>query len=127
MLTYYSDQYLRGDESNQNPTLPGYAVVNLHSSYTVTKHLELFANVQNLFNARYATFAQYGDPTGVGAPGVPAERSSASTTASSRPARRSQCSAGCGSILEAAKRRTLNITPTEELSVHLSRLLEAQT
>ena len=25
----------------------------------------------NLLDARYATFGQYGDPTGVGAPGVP--------------------------------------------------------
>jgi iron complex outermembrane recepter protein len=27
--------------------------------------------VDNLLNAKYATFGQYGDPTGVGAPGVP--------------------------------------------------------
>jgi iron complex outermembrane receptor protein len=67
-----SDEYLRGDESNQNPTLPGYVVVNLHSTYAVTKHLEAFASVQNLFDAHYATFAQFGDPTGIGAPGIPA-------------------------------------------------------
>ena len=71
-LSYFSDQYLRGDESNQNAPLPGYAVVNLHSTYKLTDHIELFANVSNLFNASYATFAQYGDPTGVNAPGVPA-------------------------------------------------------
>ena len=56
VLTYYSDQYLRGDESNQNPPLPGYAVVNLHTSYRVTENFELFANLQNALNARYATF-----------------------------------------------------------------------
>lgn len=67
-----SDEYLRGDEANQNPTLPGYVVVNLHSSYAVTRNLEAFANVQNLFDAHYATFAQFGDPTGIGAPGIPA-------------------------------------------------------
>lgn len=72
VLTYFSDQFLRGDESNQNPTLPGYAVVSLHSSYKLTENFELFANVQNLLDARYATFAQLGNPTGVGAPGVPA-------------------------------------------------------
>lgn len=72
-LTYFSDQYLRGDEANQNPTLPGYVVVNVHSSYKVTDNLELFANVQNLFDARYATFGAYGDPTGVGAPGIPSD------------------------------------------------------
>jgi len=71
VLTYFSDQYLRGDESNQNAPLPGYAVVNLHSTYKVTNHIELFANIANLFNAKYASFGAYGDPTGVGAPGVP--------------------------------------------------------
>jgi iron complex outermembrane receptor protein len=71
VLTYFSDQYLKGDESNQNPTLPGYVVINLHSTYKVTDNIELFANIQNLLNSKYATFAQFGDPTGVGAPGVP--------------------------------------------------------
>jgi iron complex outermembrane receptor protein len=72
VLIGYSDQYLRGDEANQNPTLPGYVVVNLHSTYLVTRNLEAFANVQNLFDAHYSTFAQFGDPTGIGAPGIPA-------------------------------------------------------
>ena len=71
VLTYFSDQYLKGDESNQNAPLPGYVVVSLHTSYKVTDNIELFANVQNLLDAKYATFAQFGDPTGVGAPGVP--------------------------------------------------------
>jgi iron complex outermembrane recepter protein len=70
-LIYNSDQFFRGDESNQNKPLPGYEVVNLHSSYQVTKNFELFADVSNLFNTSYATFGQFGDPTGVGAPGVP--------------------------------------------------------
>jgi iron complex outermembrane receptor protein len=70
-LTYFSNQFLRGDESNQNPTLPGYAVVSLHTSYKVTDNFEVFANVSNLLDAKYATFGQYGDPTGIGAPGVP--------------------------------------------------------
>jgi iron complex outermembrane receptor protein len=71
LLTYFSAQFLRGDESNQNPTLPGYVVVGLHSSYKITENFEVFANIQNLFGAKYATFAQYGDPTGIGARGVP--------------------------------------------------------
>jgi iron complex outermembrane receptor protein len=71
VLTYFSDQFLRGDEANQNAPLPGYAVVNLHGSYKVTDHIELFANISNLLDAKYATFGAYGDPTGVNAPGVP--------------------------------------------------------
>ncbi len=71
VLTYYGDQYLRGDESNQNPPLAGYAVVNLHTSYRASKNIELFANLQNALDARYATFGAFGDPTGIGAPGIP--------------------------------------------------------
>jgi iron complex outermembrane recepter protein len=71
VLTFFSDQYLRGDESNQNPTLPAYFVVNLHTSYKVTEHFELFARVENALDAHYSTFGQYGDPTGIGAPGIP--------------------------------------------------------
>jgi iron complex outermembrane receptor protein len=70
-LNYFSDQYLRGDESNQTPALPGYAVVNLHTSYRIGKHIEFFASLSNALDSHYATFGEYGDPTGVGAPGVP--------------------------------------------------------
>jgi iron complex outermembrane receptor protein len=72
-VTYESQQYFRGDESNQIKPLPGYALVNLHSSYDVTEDIALFVNVVNAVNARYATFGVLGDPTGVGAPGIPAD------------------------------------------------------
>ena len=71
VLTYFSSQYLRGDESNQTPQLPGYAVVNLHGAYTITENFEAFVNIQNLFDNHYDTFGSFGDPTGVGAPGIP--------------------------------------------------------
>ena len=72
VLTYFSDQYLRGDESNQNKPLAGYTVVNVHALYRAWEHAELFVNISNLLDTKYATFGQYGDPTGVGAPGIPA-------------------------------------------------------
>jgi iron complex outermembrane recepter protein len=72
VLTYFSDQYMRGGESNQNKPLAGYTVVNLHASYKIGDHAELFANITNLLDTKYATFGAYGDPTGVGAPGIPA-------------------------------------------------------
>ncbi|HYB09829.1 MAG TPA: TonB-dependent receptor [Alphaproteobacteria bacterium] len=71
VLTYFSDRFLRGDESNQNAPIPGYAVLNLHSSYTITENFEIFVNIQNVTDTNYSTFGQYGDPTGVGAPGIP--------------------------------------------------------
>jgi iron complex outermembrane receptor protein len=70
-LVLATSSFYRGDESNQNPQLPGYYVVSLRSSYRVSKQVELFANVQNLFDERYSTFGIFSDPTGVGAPGVP--------------------------------------------------------
>ena len=70
-LVLATGSFYRGDESNQNPQLPGYHVVTLRTSYRINKQVELFANVQNLFDERYSTFGLYSDPTGVGAPGVP--------------------------------------------------------
>ncbi len=71
-VAYDSAQYFRGDEANQLAPLPGFAVVNLHSRYEVTDRVELFVNVVNALNASYATFGVLGDPSGIGAPGVPA-------------------------------------------------------
>jgi iron complex outermembrane recepter protein len=70
-LTLTSSSFYRGDESNQNPQLPGYHVISLRSTYHIAEHVEIFANVQNLFDERYSTYGLYSDPTGVGAPGVP--------------------------------------------------------
>ena len=66
-----SSSYYVGDQSNQFEQLPGYTVVNLHSTYSPTPHLELFASINNLLNRKYATYGILSDPTGVGAPGVP--------------------------------------------------------
>jgi iron complex outermembrane recepter protein len=52
-LNIIGRQYFIGDQSNQNPQVPAYWVVNLHSSYKINKHLEVFGLVQNLFNNHY--------------------------------------------------------------------------
>jgi len=70
-LNYVSAQYYANDQSNQNPQLPGHVVVDLHSTYQVTPDLEFFGELNNALDARYATYAIFGDPTGVRAPGVP--------------------------------------------------------
>lgn len=61
-----------GDDANQLAPIPGYTVVNLFSTYRPVPHLELFATIDNLLNRKYATYGILSDPTGVGAPGVPA-------------------------------------------------------
>jgi iron complex outermembrane receptor protein len=65
-------QFYRGDESNQNGQLAGYHVLNLRTAVRINPQIELYATVKNAFDARYATFALFSDPTGVGAPGIPA-------------------------------------------------------
>jgi iron complex outermembrane receptor protein len=70
-LVYQSPQFFRGDESNQMAPLPGFAVLNLHSSYQATSHVELYLDLVNVTDARYPTFGVLGDPAGIGAPGVP--------------------------------------------------------
>ena len=70
-LSYVGPSFYRGDEGNLNPELPGYSVVSLRTSYQFNRHVQVFANVQNLFDRHYSTFGIFGDPTGVGAPGVP--------------------------------------------------------
>ena len=72
-VSLQSAQFYRGDESNQNDLLAGFTLVSLRTSYKVAQHAELFATVQNLFDKHYANFGLFGDPTGVGAPGVPAD------------------------------------------------------
>jgi iron complex outermembrane receptor protein len=71
-VRFVSNQYYVGDESNQNAPLPSYQVFGLHSSYQATRWLQVFAHIDNLLNAKYATFGTFSDPTGIGAPGVPA-------------------------------------------------------
>lgn len=68
-LSVVGSQYLIHDDSNQNPKVPAYWVVNMHASYQVTKNVEVFGLVQNLFNQHYyyaGTFFQTGGFTNVG-------------------------------------------------------------
>lgn len=58
---FVSSQYLVGDESNQFAKLPSYTVFNLHTSYQVTKNIQLYGRVDNVFDKRYATYGQFFD------------------------------------------------------------------
>ncbi|MGA8758277.1 MAG: TonB-dependent receptor [Stellaceae bacterium] len=75
---YASGQFLFGDEANLTPPTPPYFVANLHTSYQVTKNLQLYALLQNAFNATYYTFGTF-SPTAsipiVQAPGATNPRS----------------------------------------------------
>jgi outer membrane receptor protein involved in Fe transport len=58
---WVSSQYFVGDESNQAPQLPSYAVFNLHASYQITKTFQVYARADNIFDNRYATFGTFFD------------------------------------------------------------------
>jgi iron complex outermembrane receptor protein len=70
-LNYVSSFFYVGDESNQLAPIPGYAIVNLHTSYQPFEHFEIFASVNNLFDRKYATWGILSDPTSINAPGIP--------------------------------------------------------
>jgi outer membrane receptor protein involved in Fe transport len=56
---WVSSQYFVGDESNQAPQLPSYAVFNLHASYQITKTFQVYARLDNLLDNRYATYGTF--------------------------------------------------------------------
>ena len=61
-LVWRGGVYAQGDENNAdaNGKLAGYLLVDLDTTYQVTKQLQVFATVTNLFNRRYASFGALG-------------------------------------------------------------------
>jgi iron complex outermembrane recepter protein len=72
-LSVISAQYYFGDESNQLAPMPGYQLLNLHALYQLSGQIQLFATVDNLLNSKYSSYGILSDPTGIGAPGIPAD------------------------------------------------------
>ena len=64
-MLYVSSQYFVGDASNQAPQLPAYTVFNLHSSYQIDKHIQVYALLNNVFDNRYATFGTFFDTNAI--------------------------------------------------------------
>jgi iron complex outermembrane receptor protein len=60
-----SGQFLFGDEANLTPKTPPYFVLNLHTSYQVTKNFQLFALIENAFNTQYYTFGTFSPTSSV--------------------------------------------------------------
>ena len=74
-----SGAVLRGDDGNDHARLPGFAILNLQARYEPVKHLQIWARVDNVGDADYATagainFNALASPIGVErfvAPGAP--------------------------------------------------------
>ena len=57
-------QVLRGDESNQLDKVSGYTTVSIRARYNISKKLEVFAKVDNLFDREYESFGLLGEEPG---------------------------------------------------------------
>ncbi|HVC62190.1 MAG TPA: TonB-dependent receptor [Acetobacteraceae bacterium] len=77
-----SGQYLFGDEANLTPQTGAYVVLDANTSYQVCRHVQLFALVQNVLNAQYATYGTFSDTSAIPIPSMP----DASVTRSLSPA-----------------------------------------
>lgn len=64
-LMFNSDQHLRGDEANLLDAIDGYAIVNLHGEYRLSKHVSVFGRIENVFDTEYEAFGLLGDPAEV--------------------------------------------------------------
>ena len=84
-ITVVGDQYFVGDDANQNAKLPGYWLVNLRTSYEITRNVEAFALVNNLLDKQYALFGTFFDPAGVASAGLPITLTDPRTEVSGQP------------------------------------------
>jgi outer membrane receptor protein involved in Fe transport len=62
-LIYVSSQYFVGDASNQEPKLPGYAVVNVHANYQIDRTYQVYGRIDNIFNNHYASYGTFFNTT----------------------------------------------------------------
>jgi iron complex outermembrane recepter protein len=58
-LNVVAGEYLFGDDTNQSPQIPAYAVLNLHTSYQLTPNVELFGLINNALNQHYYLFGAF--------------------------------------------------------------------
>ena len=58
-LRWQDSQVLAGDESNQEPRMPGYATVDLHGAYRIATGVTAFAEIENLFDKKYFTYGSF--------------------------------------------------------------------
>lgn len=56
-----SEQYLVGDEGNDEARLKGYALVNLRAGIDIVPGVTLFGELRNAFDRRYASFGTFAD------------------------------------------------------------------
>jgi iron complex outermembrane recepter protein len=64
-VAFVDRQYYVGDDANQNPQLPSYTVASVHATYTISRDLDVFGSINNLFDRKYALYGTYFDTSDV--------------------------------------------------------------
>ena len=64
-VIWVGSQWYVSDQANQNVKLADYWVANLHASYQLTKELQVYGLVNNLFNRKFATYGTYFAPQSI--------------------------------------------------------------
>jgi iron complex outermembrane receptor protein len=64
-VVYASGPFMRGDEINRFGTLSPFALVNLRSSYQVTKNFEVYGLIENVANTRARRFGAFFETTSI--------------------------------------------------------------
>ena len=54
-----SDQIFFGDEANLDQPLSGYYRINMHTSYNVTEHVQIYGLIENLTDQQYGIYGTY--------------------------------------------------------------------
>lgn len=58
-LIALSSQFFTGDEANQDSPLPGFARLNLHTSYDITDNIQIYGLFENVMNRHYGLYGTY--------------------------------------------------------------------
>lgn len=58
-LVALSSQFFTGDEANQDSPLPGFARLNLHTSYDITDNIQIYGLFENVMNRHYGLYGTY--------------------------------------------------------------------
>ena len=98
-------QYLIHDDCNQNPQVPAYAVVNLHTSYQLTPTIEVFGLVNNLLNSHYYATGTFASTSGFNSNTFGGNNFPGAEQPSDLPARNAVC------CLRRYPRKVLNVRP----------------
>ena len=56
-----SDRFVRGDESNVANKIGSYAIANINGAYTINENVQIYLDINNIFDSDYETFGLFGE------------------------------------------------------------------